>query len=61
MRRTSWFAAASCLAVAVVFLALPVLAVFTNTEPGSLIASLGDRQAKDALRLSLETTSIAVV
>jgi molybdate transport system permease protein len=46
--------------IAVAFLALPVLAIFTNTEPGSLIASLGDPQAKDALRLSLETTSIAV-
>jgi molybdate transport system permease protein len=62
MRSTSWFAAASCLAVAitVAFLALPVLAIFINTEPGSLIASLGDEQAQEALRLSLETTSIAV-
>jgi molybdate transport system permease protein len=63
MRRSSWFAAASCLAVvlAVAFLALPVLAIFVNADPGSLIASLGDQQATDALRLSLETTAIAVV
>ena len=62
MSRTPWFAVASCLAVviAVAFLALPVLAIFINTEPGNLIASLGDQQAKEALRLSLETTSIAV-
>jgi molybdate transport system permease protein len=62
VRRASWFTGATCLALslAVAFLVLPVLAIFINTGPGRLIASLGDQQATDALRLSLETTAIAV-
>ena len=40
---------------------LPVVAIFTHTAPGQLISSLGDPTATDALKLSLETTSIAVV
>jgi molybdate transport system permease protein len=62
MRRRSWFAGATCLALslAVAFLALPVVAIFVNTRPGRLIASLGDQQATEALRLSLETSAIAV-
>jgi molybdate transport system permease protein len=48
------------LTLAVAFLALPVLAIFINTGPGRLIASLGDQQARDALRLSLETTATAI-
>jgi molybdate transport system permease protein len=49
------------LSVAVAFLTLPVLAIFVNTGPGQLISSLGDPQATEALRLSLETSTIAVV
>jgi molybdate transport system permease protein len=62
VRRTSWFTAALCLALALAvgFLALPVVAIFVNTEPGQLISSLGDPQAREALRLSLETSTIAV-
>jgi molybdate transport system permease protein len=62
MRRASWFTGALWLAlsVTVAFLVLPVLAIFINTDPARLIASLGDQQATEALRLSLETTSIAV-
>jgi molybdate transport system permease protein len=48
------------LALALAFLVLPVLAIFVNTEPGRLIASLGDQQAREALLLSLETSTIAV-
>jgi molybdate transport system permease protein len=48
------------LAVALAFLVLPVLAIFVNTSPSRLLASLGDRQSLDALRLSLETSAIAV-
>jgi molybdate transport system permease protein len=60
--RASWFTVAMCLALtlAIAFLALPVLAIFTNTGPGQLLSSLGDPQARDALRLSLETSTIAV-
>jgi molybdate transport system permease protein len=62
MKRPSWFTGLLCLALslAVIFLVLPVLAIFINTGPDRLVASLGDRQATEALRLSLETTAIAV-
>jgi molybdate transport system permease protein len=49
------------LAVALGFLVLPVLAIFVDVSPSELIASLGDPAATDALRLSLETTVIAVL
>jgi molybdate transport system permease protein len=50
----------AALALALAFLALPVLAIFLDTPPGRLISSLGDKQATEALRLSLETSAIAV-
>jgi molybdate transport system permease protein len=58
----AWFALllAGALAVALLFLALPVVAVFTNTSPSQLIRSLGDAESTDALRLSIETSAIAV-
>jgi molybdate transport system permease protein len=58
----AWFPAllAAALGVALLFLALPVVAIFTHTGPGKLISSLGDASATDALRLSLETSAIAV-
>jgi molybdate transport system permease protein len=48
------------LAAVVVFLTLPVLAVFLDAPPGRLIASLGEPGALDALWLSLQTTAIAM-
>jgi molybdate transport system permease protein len=48
------------LALALAFLTLPVVAVFANTDPGKLASSLGDASARDALRLSLETSLIAL-
>jgi molybdate transport system permease protein len=56
------FAACLTLALAVTlgFLVLPVLAIFVDVSPSELISSLGDPAATDALRLSLETTVIAV-
>jgi molybdate transport system permease protein len=58
----AWFQVVlgTALAVTLVFLFLPVVAIFTHTPPGQLISSLGDPEATDALRLSLETTAIAV-
>ena len=50
----------AALAVALTFLTLPVVAIFVDTSPSELIASLGDGVARDALLLSLETTTIAV-
>jgi molybdate transport system permease protein len=49
------------LAAALVFLTVPVLAIFVNTSPSQLLSSLGDPTARDALRLSLVTTVIALV
>jgi molybdate transport system permease protein len=62
MRARGWFAAllVLTLAVALVFLVLPVVAIFTHTSPSKLISSLGDPTSTDALRLSLETSAIAV-
>ncbi len=62
MMRGAWFRAvlATTLAITLVFLVLPVVAVFTHTAPGRLFGKLGDPAATDALRLSLETTSIAM-
>ena len=57
-----WFQLLSgaALAVTLAFLVLPVVAIFTHTAPHKLIESLGNPVATDALRLSLETTVIAV-
>jgi molybdate transport system permease protein len=61
-RHGGWFAVAIALATAVVlaFLVLPVVAIFTDSSPGELIASLGEPGALDALWLSLRTTTAAI-
>jgi molybdate transport system permease protein len=48
------------LAVALAFLTLPVVAIFVDVGPGELLSSLDDPASLDALRLSLETTVIAL-
>jgi molybdate transport system permease protein len=48
------------LAIALAFLTLPVVAIFVDVPPGDLVGSLGDDAALDALRLSLETSAIAL-
>jgi molybdate transport system permease protein len=48
------------LAIGLAFLTLPVLAIFVDVPPGDLVDSLGDDAALDALRLSLETSGIAL-
>lgn len=60
--RAVWFPAllVLSLAVALTFLTLPVVAIFVDTGPGRLLDSLGDASSRDALRLSLLTTTIAV-
>jgi len=62
MRGSRWFAALliAALSVTILFLTLPVIAIFVNTTPGDLISSLGDGASVDALRLSLETSLIAL-
>ena len=52
--------ATAALALALAFLALPVVAIFVDVAPGRVLSSLGDPAATDALRLSLETSSIAM-
>jgi molybdate transport system permease protein len=49
----------AALVVAVVFLALPVVAIFLRVPPGELVAQLGDERARDALLVSLKTSVIA--
>jgi molybdate transport system permease protein len=42
------------------FLLLPVVAIFARVPPGDLVAALGRRQATDALVVSIETNLIAL-
>jgi molybdate transport system permease protein len=50
----------AALALVLTFLTLPVVAIFADAGPGELLEALGDDDALDALRLSLETSAIAV-
>jgi molybdate transport system permease protein len=63
--RRAWFPAllVVCLAVALTFLTLPVVAIFVDSSPSDLISSLGEPGALDALWLSLKATaaSIAII
>ena len=63
MRRRTWFGllAFAALAVTLVFLTIPIVAIFTNTSPGRLLATLGEESSREALWLSLRTSSIALV
>jgi molybdate transport system permease protein len=47
-------------ALVVLFLTLPVLAVFLDTGPGRLLEALGEPGAREALELSLRTTAAAM-
>lgn len=63
LRSRAWFRGAIFLALLVTlgFLVLPVVAIFVDTSPASLLASLGEEESLQALRLSLETSTIAIV
>jgi molybdate transport system permease protein len=50
----------AALTLTVVFLSLPIVAVFLDTTPAKLIDELGTDESRDALWLSLKTTSIAM-
>ncbi|HSD76559.1 MAG TPA: ABC transporter permease [Solirubrobacteraceae bacterium] len=60
--RRAWFGAllAAALGVALAFLTIPVAAIFADAGPGELVRSLGDPDSLTALRLSLETSLVAV-
>jgi molybdate transport system permease protein len=62
VRRSAWFPllTGACLAVALTFLTLPIVAIFVTSSPSDLIASLGERGALDALWLSLRATAAAI-
>jgi molybdate transport system permease protein len=57
-----WFAAGlvAALSVTLLFLVLPVVAIFVDTGPIDLLSSLGDEGALEALRLSLLCSTAAV-
>lgn len=59
MSRLFPFALAAALVVALVFLALPVLALFLRVSPGELVEQLGEPRAREALLVSLKTSLIA--
>jgi molybdate transport system permease protein len=48
------------LALALCFLTVPVVAIFVDAGPGDLLRALDDSSSTEALRLSLETTAIAM-
>jgi molybdate transport system permease protein len=62
VRRGGWFVVSLtvCLASALVFLTLPIVAIFVDSSPAELIDSLGEPGALDALWLSLRTTAISI-
>jgi molybdate transport system permease protein len=59
-RRLFAIGLALALGVAVLFLILPVVAIFVDVGPRRLLDGLGDPSARDALRLSLQCTAIAL-
>jgi molybdate transport system permease protein len=60
--RRGWFGVllTTALAVVLCFLTLPVVAIFVDTAPGDLVASLGQEGALEALQLSLVCSTAAV-
>jgi molybdate transport system permease protein len=62
VRRAGWFPAllVAALTLALLFLTLPIVAIFIDTDPLDLLSSLGEEGALEALRLSLFCTAVAV-
>ncbi len=62
MTQARWFPPllAIALAVALSFLTLPIVAIFVDSGPADLLASLDDAAAIDALTLSLWTSTVAL-
>jgi molybdate transport system permease protein len=60
--RSAWFwpLLAGALSATALFLALPVIAVLADTGPERLLSRLTDDSSLQALRLSLETSAIAI-
>jgi len=47
--------------VALLFLLLPIVAVFLRVPPGELVSALGSDAARDALRVTAETNAVAMI
>ncbi|HEU4979363.1 MAG TPA: molybdate ABC transporter permease subunit [Solirubrobacteraceae bacterium] len=60
LRRGFPVLAGGALALALCFLTLPLVAIFVDAPPHELASALTDPVATDALRLSIETTAIAL-
>jgi molybdate transport system permease protein len=62
VRRTGWFGALliTALSLALLFLILPIVAVFVDSSPRALIASLGQDGVLQALELSLVCSLAAI-
>ena len=62
MSRSAWFTGVLCvsLAVVLVFLTLPVVAIFVDRSPAEPVDALGEPGALDALWLSLRTTAASI-
>jgi len=62
VRRAGWFPVllVVALSAALIFLTLPIVAIFVDTGPLDLVASLGEEGALEALRLSLLCSATAV-
>lgn len=62
MAHSGWFGAllVAALTAALLFLTLPIVAIFVDTGPLDLVTSLGEEGALEALRLSLLCSSVAV-
>lgn len=60
MSRAFDFVLGLALTISLVFLGLPIVAIFTRTSPGELITQLGAEVAVDALLLSFKTSTIAL-
>ncbi len=61
LRRSAFSAVlVAALALVLLFLALPIVAIFTSSSPSQLVDSLGDPAARDALWLSLRVTLVAL-
>ncbi len=61
MRRAFPLLLGAALVTAVVFLTLPLVALFARVPPGELVAQLGDERARSALAISLKTSAVAHV
>jgi molybdate transport system permease protein len=59
VRRLFWPALAAAAALGLVFLALPLVALFLRVSPGKLFGQLGNSVVVDALVVSLKTSAIA--